>query len=145
MAGYTITASAQPVAGGSVSGAGSYGSGSNVTLLATPAPGYSFSNWTQAGVAMSTLPSYSFPATSNRSLVANFPLTIPELRLTISAPNSLVITWPASLPGWQLQESPDFSVGSWTNSPRTPDIVGEQRRVIIATPGDHGFFRLTYP
>jgi hypothetical protein len=145
MAGYTISASAQPVAGGTVSGACNYGSGSNVTLLATPAPGYSFSNWTQAGVAISPLPSYSFPATSNRTLVANFTLTIPELRLMSSAPNSLVLNWPASLPGWQLQESPDLSPGSWTNSARTPDIVEDQRRVLIATPGGNGFFRLTHP
>lgn len=145
MAGYTISASAQPVAGGTVSGAGSYGSGSNVTLLATPAPGYSFSNWTQAGVSVSTLPSYSFPATSNRTLVANFTLTIPELRLTSSASNSLVLTWPASLPGWQLQESADLSPGSWTNSSRAPEIVGDQRQLLITTPAGHGFFRLALP
>ena len=44
---YNLTASASPSEGGSVSiTSGSYEEGSNVTLQATPATGYSFERWT---------------------------------------------------------------------------------------------------
>ena len=69
---YTITTSASPVEGGSTSGSGIYNSGDNVTVFATANAGYSFVNWTEGGVVVSTLPSYSFTATADRALVANF-------------------------------------------------------------------------
>jgi len=71
-ASFTIGASAVPSAGGSVSGAGRVVSGGSVTLTATPAAGYSFVNWTEGGVQVSATASYTFVATSNRTLVANF-------------------------------------------------------------------------
>jgi len=71
---YTISASASPGAGGSVSGAGNYGCGSNVTLVASPNSCYNFVNWTESNVVVSTSASYSFTANSNRTLVANFAL-----------------------------------------------------------------------
>jgi uncharacterized repeat protein (TIGR02543 family) len=68
----TITASTSPTAGGTVSGGGTYASGDNVTLIATAKTGYRFTNWTESGSVVSTSASYSFTATSNRTLVANF-------------------------------------------------------------------------
>ena len=38
------------------------------------APGYSFVNWTENGVPVSTLTNFSFSCTGNRNLVANFAL-----------------------------------------------------------------------
>lgn len=70
--GVTITASAAPVAGGSVTGGGSVANGTSVTLTATPNAGYSFINWTEAGAPVSNNASYTFNATANRTLVANF-------------------------------------------------------------------------
>jgi hypothetical protein len=70
--GVTITASAAPAAGGSVTGGGSVANGTSVTLTATPNAGYSFINWTEAGAPVSNSASYSFTATANRTLVANF-------------------------------------------------------------------------
>ncbi|HON29388.1 MAG TPA: InlB B-repeat-containing protein, partial [Mesotoga infera] len=69
---YTIAASANPPAGGSVSGGGNYTHGDTVNLLATPNEGYEFVNWTENGVQVSTNGNYSFTATTNRTLVANF-------------------------------------------------------------------------
>ena len=71
---YTISASASPSAGGTVSGAGTYTSGSTCTLTATPATGYSFVRWTKNGSQVSTNPSYSFTVTANASYVAVFSL-----------------------------------------------------------------------
>ncbi len=69
---YTINASAAPAAGGSVTGGGTVAGDSNVTLTATANAGYTFVNWTEAGVPVSASASYSFTATANRTLVANF-------------------------------------------------------------------------
>ena len=71
-ASYTITATANPTAGGSVSGAGTYTSGSTCTLRATPASGYAFTNWTSGSTVVSTNATYSFTVNSNRTLKANF-------------------------------------------------------------------------
>jgi len=70
--GYTISASANPTAGGTVSGAGSYNHGASCTLTATAASGYTFTNWTENGNVVSTNANYTFTVTSNRTLVANF-------------------------------------------------------------------------
>ncbi|HJT82439.1 MAG TPA: hypothetical protein VJ719_14690, partial [Chthoniobacterales bacterium] len=69
---YNIGVSASPPNGGIVTGAGNYVSGSNVTVTATPNPGFLFANWTQNGTVVSTTSSYSFPAIADRALVANF-------------------------------------------------------------------------
>ena len=69
---YYINASANPTAGGSIIGAGSYAEGSTCTLIATPATGYEFTNWTKNGVQVSTNATYSFTVTSAASYVANF-------------------------------------------------------------------------
>ena len=67
-----ITAAASPANGGTVSGAGAYSSGANVTLVATPNTGYVFVDWTEAGIEVSAAASYTFTANGSRTLVANF-------------------------------------------------------------------------
>lgn len=69
---YTITATANPAEGGTVTGAGNYDHGTAVTLTATTNVGYSFINWTKNGTAVTTETTYSFTATENASFVANF-------------------------------------------------------------------------
>lgn len=71
---YTISASANPSNGGSVSGGGTYNYGETCTLTATAANGYNFLNWTESGSMVSSNASYSFTVNANRSLVANFSL-----------------------------------------------------------------------
>ncbi|MBO6024092.1 MAG: hypothetical protein J6P83_04480 [Bacteroidales bacterium] len=69
---YTISASASPSNGGTVSGAGSYNYGQSCTLTATAATGYSFVKWTKNGTQVSTNASYTFTVTSSASYVAHF-------------------------------------------------------------------------
>jgi surface protein len=71
---YTISAMANPTAGGSITGAGNYNHGASVSLVATPNTGYTFVNWTENGQQVSTNANYQFTATANRNLVANFTL-----------------------------------------------------------------------
>jgi hypothetical protein len=69
---YTITASAAPAEGGSVSGGGAVSHGDSVTVNAVANAGYTFDNWSENGAVVSASASYSFTAESNRDLVANF-------------------------------------------------------------------------
>ncbi|WP_292588077.1 InlB B-repeat-containing protein, partial [Mesotoga sp. UBA5557] len=82
---YTITVSANPPAGGNVSGGGNYTHGDTVNLLATPNEGYEFVNWTENGVQVSANAAYSFTATANRTLVANFRLKTYTITATAGA------------------------------------------------------------
>ncbi len=69
---YTITATAE---NGTVTGAGTYDHGANVTLTATANEGYKFVNWTKGGEIVSTDATYTFTATEDVDLVANFKAT----------------------------------------------------------------------
>ena len=69
---YTVSVSANPAAGGTVTGSGTYNWGSSVQVKATPAEGYKFVKWTENGTQVSTQASYSFTASQNRTLVAQF-------------------------------------------------------------------------
>jgi uncharacterized repeat protein (TIGR02543 family) len=69
---FQINASVSPTNSGTVTGAGTYAQASGVTLVAAAEPGYVFANWTEDAVVVSNSPSYTFAATADRSLVANF-------------------------------------------------------------------------
>ena len=71
---YTIAATANPTAGGTVSGAGEFNHGASCTLTATANTGYTFTNWTENGSVVSSNANYTFTVTGNRTLVANFTL-----------------------------------------------------------------------
>lgn len=86
---YTVSTSAAPLIGGTTTGDGSFVSGSNATLTATPNAGYFFVNWTVNGNQVSTNASYTFAVTANKTLVANFSVIGATLR-TISTSSSPV-------------------------------------------------------
>ena len=69
---YTVTLSSNPSAGGTTNGAGTFNSGSSVTVTDSPNAGYTFTNWTENGTVVSTNASYTFTISGNRTLVANF-------------------------------------------------------------------------
>ena len=76
---YTLTASAGD--GGSVSGGGTFASGTQVSLTATPTSGYSFSGWSNG----STANPLSVTLNSNTSITANFQVIVNSYTLTVSA------------------------------------------------------------
>ena len=69
---FNITVTANPLAGGSVSGGGSFLEGTTCWIEAYPNPLYDFVNWTKNGVVVSTSSYYSFIVTGNAEYVANF-------------------------------------------------------------------------
>ncbi len=72
---YTISVSANPAAGGTVSGGNTYESGASVTVTASPSRNYRFTGWSENGQQISTNASYTFTADSDRTLVATFSYT----------------------------------------------------------------------
>lgn len=74
---YTVTTTASPLTGGTITGAGSYMSGATVTVTATPNNSFEFVEWTENGTTVSTNASYSFTINSNRNLVAVFNVVAP--------------------------------------------------------------------
>lgn len=68
-----IELSCNPEAGGTIiSGGGSYEVGTQCTATAEANTGYTFINWTENDVQVSSEASYTFTVTTARSLVANF-------------------------------------------------------------------------
>lgn len=69
---YTVTVSANSAEGGTVTGGGTYPENASVTVTATANSGYKFVKWTEDGSQVSTDASYTFSATVNRNLTAEF-------------------------------------------------------------------------
>ncbi|MBQ9662978.1 MAG: bacterial Ig-like domain-containing protein [Oscillospiraceae bacterium] len=69
---YTISVSADPAEGGTVSGGGTYDENASITVTATANDNYTFVKWTEDGEEVSTSASYTFTVTGNRTLVAVF-------------------------------------------------------------------------
>lgn len=71
---YTITVSANPTAGGTVAGGGTYRGGKTCTLTATANAGYVFDGWYEGSTKVSSDTNYSFIVSSNRTIIGKFEL-----------------------------------------------------------------------
>ena len=105
---YTINVSSNNNNWGSVSGGGTVNEGANVTVVATAKTNYRFVNWTESGNPVSTDASYTFSATKNRTLVANFEV-IPPTQYTINvSPNNT--NWGSVSGGGTVNEGANVTV-----------------------------------
>ncbi|MCK9281924.1 MAG: ice-binding family protein, partial [Melioribacteraceae bacterium] len=86
---YSVVLSSNPLVGGTTSGGGTFNSGSSVTVTATPKTGYTFSNWTENGIIVSTNANYQFTIAQDRTLVANFTAATAQYSIALSS-NPLV-------------------------------------------------------
>ena len=80
---YTVSVSATPSNGGTITGSGTFTYGQSCTVNAMAATGYTFTNWTENGNVVSTNASYTFSVTTNRTLVAHF--TVNTYTVSVSA------------------------------------------------------------
>ena len=86
---YTLTASVRCIGflycgqgeGGSVTGGGTFASGTQVSLTATPSSGYSFSGWSNG----STTNPLTVTLNSNTTITANFQVIVNSYTLTVTA------------------------------------------------------------
>ena len=86
--GYTISVSANPIEGGTVTGAGTYNYCTTATLTATANEGYSFVNWTKNGIEVSTETNYTFLVIESGQYVANFELNTYEINISANPEDS---------------------------------------------------------
>ena len=68
----TVSVSANPSNGGTVSGGGQFANGASATVSAMTTGTYCFVNWTENGTVVSTDLNYTFNVTGDCNLVANF-------------------------------------------------------------------------
>ena len=80
---YNLTVAANPAEGGTVTGEGTYDHGTSVTIAATANDGYTFVNWAEGDVEVSTDASYTFTITDDHDFIANF--TIKTYDVTVAA------------------------------------------------------------
>jgi uncharacterized repeat protein (TIGR02543 family) len=69
---YTITASASPSSGGTVTGGGTYVEGTSVTLKASAKEGYTFLGWYEDGKSIGTGATIDIAVSSDRTITAHF-------------------------------------------------------------------------
>ena len=81
---FTISVSAVPTEGGTVTGGGTYQQGQQCTVTATANEGYTFYNWTEDGEQVSAEANYTFTVTGNSALEANFHQQIDDLTFTVN-------------------------------------------------------------
>jgi len=89
---YLITTVSSPNEGGTTSGGGAFDHGDLVELIATPAVGYNFVNWTEDVNVVSADSAFSFNAEGSRTLVANFVIKQYDVALSILPASSGVVT-----------------------------------------------------
>ncbi|MEZ5300877.1 MAG: putative Ig domain-containing protein [Verrucomicrobiales bacterium] len=145
-----VDTSASPAAAGTTTGDGAFETGSEVTVVAAPAPGFRFVNWTDNGAVVSQSASYTFTLDINHTLVANFAEAIPLAEITLQRPaapgDPFSLLWPTDPPGWTLEESADLKPGSWKPSERAVEVIeGNSKVSVQPIPGESLFFRLSHP
>lgn len=116
---YTIGATANPSAGGSITGAGNYYANQTCTLTASPNIGYAFANWKQGGNVVCTDPTYSFTVNGNANYTANFTKLIGHsVNGTVSSQGSILIDKATAYEGETVtigaQPSNGYSFSSWS-------------------------------
>ena len=146
-ASYEIVVSANPAEGGIVIGAGTYSQDEMCTVSATANTGYSFVNWTEYGMVVSTDAVYSFNVGDDRNLVANFEFSgaLPTYWTPVSAnyPDNMALYGVISIEGVE-QYSNQLEVGAFCgNECRGAAIAAEfsltNRYLVIMTVfGDYG-------
>jgi len=140
---FAVSLTASPAAGGTLTGAGTYFALAGASAVAQANVGYSFVNWTEGGVPVTSATNYHFTVAAARTLVANFALIPVPMSLSNPSHTNLAFSWNPAVAGWVLQESSDMI--TWSNSTRPLTTNGSQRSLAITPQGGNKFFRLTHP
>jgi len=90
----SISTSSNPPEAGTTDGRGTYHYGSQATVSAAHATGYTFTNWTENDIEVSTIADYTFTVIGDRTLVAHFSPP-PSISLGVISPKSGTIKAPA--------------------------------------------------
>jgi hypothetical protein len=141
----TVATSSSPPPAGSTSGGGTFASGVSVTAYASPDPGYAFITWTENGEVISASTNYTFTATTNRTLVANF-IALPPVLTVARIADHLVLTWSTNQPAYRLESCTAFGPAQrWSEVTSPPAVAGKSYSLASPLDGGCRFFRLRLP
>jgi hypothetical protein len=73
------------------------------------------------------------------------PYQVPELRVANSMDNSIVVSWPAASPGWELQQTDSLSPSAWTRTTNQVNLVSTENQALIGPAIGNQFYRLYRP
>ena len=135
---YTISVSANPAEGGTLTGDGSYNYGENCTVVATANEGYNFINWTENDNVVSTDASYSFIVMSDRALVANFEAQTFDVKISIDPMEAATATGEGNYAyGTEvtltLNRNEDYLFVNWTED---GEVVSEEMTYVFTITRD---------
>lgn len=142
----TVTATPSPAEGGTITGAGTYTPGEEVTLVAQAKSDFIFVNWLEEGEGVSTDATYTFVAERDRALTAVFSSTAPDTCTitataspagggTVSGAGTYALSEEVTL---VAQAKPGYDFVSWieddqeVSTEATYAFVAEQDRVVVA-------------
>jgi len=129
---YTITVSANPANGGTVSGGGSFDEGASCTVTAMANNNFAFENWTENGTVVSTNATYTFTVNGNRNLVANFFETLlPTFTVSVSSNPTAGGTVTG---GGSYQEGESCTISATANNGYTFNNWTENGAVVSSNP-----------
>jgi hypothetical protein len=68
----------------------------------------------------------------------------PLLKITLTATNTAVVSWPSPSAGFTLQQATDLALSNWVNA-AAPSDDGTTKSLLLNPPSGQRFFRLTKP
>jgi hypothetical protein len=68
--------------------------------------------------------------------------TGPELTLSLTSPNTIVLRWPHPSAGFHLEEAPVIGADQWTRATAAAVQAGSEWQVVIPAPAGNRFYRL---
>ena len=144
---YYVATNSNPSNGGTTTGGGLYTYGETCTVVATPATGYEFINWTENGGVVSTEASYSFIVTNGHNLMANFALQTIEITTSVepaeggTAIGGGTYNYGAEVT-IEIDNNEDWAFRNWTEN---GVVVSEEKTyTFIATENRHFVANLEY-
>lgn len=147
---YTITVSANPNEGGSVSGGGNYAAGQPCTLTATANSTYAFARWMKNGSEVSTSSTYTFTVTESAQYVAEF-LGVPSIEIEVINRSKTSITTKTKVSNFVASsitekgicygQSPDLTYYSHETIPYSGNDNEFFVDITGLTPGDRYYMR----
>ena len=90
-------------------------------------------------VSVSTNGQYCFDTAFN---VSASPTPAPQLRISVTSTNTIVISWPVSPNPFVLQESCDLTKTNWTTVTYTSTVIGQQNQVVLPLSSGIACYRL---
>jgi hypothetical protein len=90
-------------------------------------------------VSVSTNGQYCFDAVFN---VSASPTPSPQLQISVTGTNNILVSWQVSPDSFILQESSDLTKINWTTVTNAPTVIGQQNQVVLPRSAGIACYRL---